>query len=526
MVLDHGLLTNIQHIRKRLSEHYRAYADLTAPVVGLLDCLDVCNFLAREDATSDAESPSVSKLQTVVPFFNASMSDWSSDALLNKSLPAAATQEETILWLATVSTRSCAWPLAEAEPELRLRVEQQFARLYDQWRTELGREQREKAASSSLYRYSGEDEMIDEPTAEELDELFPGADSEVSKSKAGQSGTQNLVTRIATLHRGIYSGSELSADTAEELLNEFARLSTKAGVGNNISLAMPMLLLQMQDLPPKQHSNIYTDTNLVQVRKLLAIIRNAQDRFNELHKAWPDHDTPMHILVICDQILAIEHTEPLVRFLPTIENLHGTVNEWQKIASREFTAVSVLESLTDLIVSWRQLELSSWAGLFDEETRRAQAGATSWWFIAYESIIAATESLPDSEEAIQQHVVGLLKALEDFFYSSGLGEYNTRLDLLRNFERHLVARASDSPAFFAVQQALSNFIAYFGHYEGPVKDSLAAGRVVLEKKIKEAIQLASWKDRNIETLRQSAKTSHRKLFRLVKKFRVLLAQPV
>jgi midasin len=526
MILDHGLLINIQRIRKRLSKHYRAYADLTAPVVGLLDCLDVCNYLAREEATSDAESPSVSKLQTVVPFFNASMSDWSSDALLNKSLPAAATQEETILWLATVSTRSCAWPLAEAEPELRLRVEQQFARLYDQWRTELGREQREKAASSSLYRYSGEDEMIDEPTAEELDELFPGADSEVSKSKAGQSGTQNLVTRIATLHRGIYSGSKLSADTAEELLNEFARLSTKAGVGNNISLAMPMLLLQMQDLPPKQHSNIYTDTNLVQVRKLLAIIRNAQDRFNELHKAWPDHDTPMHILVICDQILAIEHTEPLVRFLPTIEKLHGTVNEWQKIASREFTAVSVLESLTDLIVSWRQLELSSWAGLFDEETRRAQAGATSWWFIAYESIIAATESLPDSEEAIQQHVVGLLKALEDFFYNSGLGEYNTRLDLLRNFERHLVARASDSPAFSAVQQALSNFIAYFGHYEGPVKDSLAAGRVVLEKKIKEAIQLASWKDRNIETLRQSAKTSHRKLFRLVKKFRVLLAQPV
>ena len=526
MILDHGLLTNIQHIRKRLSEHYRAYADLTAPVVGLLDCLNICNYLAREDTASDSDSPPVSKLQTVVPFFNASMSDWSSDVLLNKSLPAAATQEETILWLATVSTRSSAWPLAKAAPELRLRVEQQFARLYDQWRTELGREQREKAASSSLYRYSGEDEMIDEPTAEELEELFPGAGSETTKSKAGQSGTQNLVTRIATLHRGIYSGSQLTADTAEELLNEFARLSTKAGVGNNISLAMPMLLLQMQESPPKQYSNIYIDTNLVQVRRLLAIIRNAQDRFNELHAAWPDHDTPMHILVICNQILAIEHTEPLVRFLPTIEKLHGTVNEWQKIASREFTAVTVLESLTDLIVSWRQLELSSWAGLFDEETRRAQAGATSWWFIAYESIIAATESLPDSEEAIQQHVVGLLKALEDFFYNSGLGEYNTRLDLLRNFERHLAARATETPAFAAVQQALSNFIAYFSHYEGPVKDSLAAGRVVLEKKIKEAIQLASWKDRNIETLRQSAKTSHRKLFRLVKKFRVLLAQPV
>lgn len=526
MILDRGLLINIQHIRKRLSEHYRAYADLTTPVVGLLDCLDICTYLAQEDNFSEDEQPPGSKLQTVVPFFNASVADWSSDALVNKSLPTAASQQETILWLAIVATRSCAWPLAQAEPELKLRVEQQFARLYDQWRTELGRDQREKAANSSLYRYSGEDEMDDEPTAEELEELFPGADSESSSTKTTRSGTQDLVTRIAALHREIFSGSKLNPDAAEGLLNEFAKLSTKSGVGKDVSLAMTMLLLQLQDSAPRQHSNIYTDTNLDQIRKVLAIMRKVQERFTELHQAWPDHDTPMHILVIVNQILAIEHTEPLVRFLPTIEKLHATVNEWQKIASREFTAITVLESLTDLIVSWRQLELSSWAGLFDEETRRTQAAATSWWFIAYETIIAATESLPPSHEEIQQHVIGLLKALEDLFFNSGVGEYSTRLDLLRNFEHHLAARATDSPAFTAVRQAMSNFIAYFSHYEGPVQDSLTAGRATLEKKIKETIQLASWKDRNIETLRQSAKTSHRKLFRLVKKYRVMLAQPV
>jgi midasin len=526
MILDHGLLINIQHIRKRLSEHYRAYTDLTKPVIGLLDCFDICNYLAQEDNSSEDGQQPGSKLQTVVPFFNASVADWSSDVLVNKSLPAAASQQETILWLAMIATRSCAWPLDQAKPELKLRVEQQFARLYDQWRTELGREQREKAANSNLYRYSGEDEMDDEPTAEELEELFPSADGEITSPKPSRSATQDLVTRIATLHREMFSGSKLTPDTAESLLNEFAKLSSKAGVGKDISLAMPMLLLQMQESAPKKHSNIYTDTNLDQIRKVLAIMRKTQERFNELHQAWPDHDTPMHILVICDQILAIEHTEPLVRFLPTIEKLHATVNEWQKIASREFTAITVLESLTDLIVSWRQLELSSWAGLFDEETRRTRAAATSWWFIAYETIIAATESLPASEDAIQQHVVGLIKALEDFFFNSGLGEYNTRLDLLRNFEHHLAARATESPAFAAVRQAMSNFVAYFSHYEGPVQDSLTAGRAALEKKIKETIQLASWKDRNIETLRQSAKTSHRKLFRLVKKFRVLLAQPV
>lgn len=525
MILDAGLVANIQQIRKRLSDHYRAYEDLTAPVVGLLACLDIARDLAHQGTVSEDQTEQCSKLQSVIPFFNASLADWSSDVILTKALPAAASQQETILWLATVSARSCAWPLTAADSALKQRIEQQFARLYDQWRTELGRNQREEAAKSSLYRYSGEDEMIDEPTAEELDELFPGADNESTKTKHN-AGTQGLASRIASLHRGIFTRGKLDADTVVDLLDDFAKLSSTTGVGSQISLAMPMLLLQMQDSAPKQHSNIYKDANLDQVRKLFYLLKKVQGRFNELHQAWPEHATPIDVLVICDQILAMEHSEPLVRFLPTIEKLHATINEWQKVASREFTAMGNLEALTDLIVSWRQLELSSWAGLFDEETRQTQANAASWWFIAYETIIAATESLPPTQDAIQQHVVGLLKALEDFFHNSGFGEYHTRLDLLRNFEHHLAARSSESPAFAAVQQALANFIAYFSHYEGPVQESLATGRAALEKQIKEVIQLASWKDRNIETLRQSAKTSHRKLFRLVKKYRVLLAQPV
>ena len=526
MLLDAGVSANIQQIRNRLSGHYRSYGDLTGPVIGLLSCLDICQSLSQEHPVSESDSQLGSRLQTLVPFYNASLEDWSSDAIINKSLPAAATQQETVLWLATVAARSCAWPLAEADQEIHVRLEQQFARLYDQWRTELGRDQRQEAAKSSLYRYSGEAEMQDEPSAEDLDELFPGADSETSQAKKSISGTQALATRIAGLHREIFAGSRLSGDTAVHLLDDFVKVCMKANVGEHVNLAMPILLLQMQDPAPKQHYNIYKDTNLDQVRKLVGLLRKVQDRFNELHEAWPDHATPMDILVICDQILAIEHAEPLVRFLPTVEKLHATVNEWQKIASRQYSAKDNLEAITDLIVSWRQLELSSWAGLFDEETRHTQSDAASWWFIAYETIIAATDSLPDNEEAIQKHVVGLLKTLEDFFHTSGLGEYHTRLDLLRNFQHHLAARSVQSQAFAAVHQGLANFISYFSHYEGAVQEALATGRTALEKQIKEVIQLASWKDRNIETLRQSAKTSHRKLFRLVKKYRVLLAQPV
>jgi midasin len=43
--------------------------------------------------------------------------------------------------------------------------------------------------------------------------------------------------------------------------------------------------------------------------------------------------------------------------------------------------------------------------------------------------------------------------------------------------------------------------------------------------MKEVLLFASWKDTNINALRDSAKRSHHKLFKLVRKYRALLGQP-
>ena len=48
----------------------------------------------------------------------------------------------------------------------------------------------------------------------------------------------------------------------------------------------------------------------------------------------------------------------------------------------------------------------------------------------------------------------------------------------------------------------------------------------MEKEVKNVLLLASWKDTNIDSLKQSAKASHRKLFKVVRTFRQALRQPV
>ncbi|KAK5102720.1 AAA ATPase midasin [Lithohypha guttulata] len=77
-----------------------------------------------------------------------------------------------------------------------------------------------------------------------------------------------------------------------------------------------------------------------------------------------------------------------------------------------------------------------------------------------------------------------------------------------------------------MHDTMVNIVQHYARYESQVSKSLQDGRVLLEKKITEQIKLASWKDTNITALRESARRTHFRLFRIIKKYRALLGQPL
>ncbi|KAI8930675.1 hypothetical protein NX059_012284 [Plenodomus lindquistii] len=83
----------------------------------------------------------------------------------------------------------------------------------------------------------------------------------------------------------------------------------------------------------------------------------------------------------------------------------------------------------------------------------------------------------------------------------------------------------DIELFRIIYTAVDNFLVYYSRLNKPAREALAKARQSL-KEVKDVVKLASWKDTNIEALKQIAKTSHRKLSKLVRKFRALLDQPV
>ncbi|KOS17851.1 Midasin [Escovopsis weberi] len=294
-----------------------------------------------------------------------------------------------------------------------------------------------------------------------------------------------------------------------------------------------MLLLddkinRLQPTATGKSYNFYADANHAEARQLVTLVNQIKARFRELQQVDEiGHMQPLEDVVqSCNKVLELVNDDPLAKILPKVEQLHAFVYEWQfgGWASKAYAVLSLHNLLTDTIIRWRRLELSTWANLFDMEQSKCHQDADSWWFIAYQVVIAAPLSMVESVMDLREYAVSLTRTLEQYFSGSIVGQFRARVALLRQFQSHLSLLARDYPNLSVIHDALANFVQYFSRYEKEADAAIQRGRASLEKKMKDVLLMASWKDTNINALRESAKKSHQKLFRVIRKFRGILGQ--
>lgn len=518
-------------LRSRLRTQYPSYRDLTGPALGFIDCLRV----ARHFSLDRGGNTSRNTAPAIIPFAGASPSSWLEDAAFVAVLSRRGSLDHAVHALQVLAARCQIMPLRHQSPEMQRTVDDCFAAFYSDWARRLRQEQRQAASKSSLYRYQGGDDGGDEDEAlvKELEELFPSTSPASIRDNPPVAEGSEYGALIADTYHAIYrSGSPGDAAILALLDSSHAKVEAESSTSEHHN-ALPALMWNIEQLglrlaaaKPTQLYNIYTDENTQQARNLLLLLTRIRARFVGLHDAWPEHATPMEVLRSCESIVQLSFREPLMRYLPGLEQLRNSVAQWQDVASREYSVADLLDEVTSMIVSWRRLELSSWAAMLAQEDRSCQAQAKSWWFIAYESIIAAGQSSQAVATGGLEHIEALLKTLEAFVSACGVGEFSPRLEILRDFEAHLAISTSQDAPLKALSDALAHFIAYYSRYEPTVEELLRKSRGDLEKELRDVIQLASWKDRNVEVLKQSAASSRKKLLQVVRKYRKLLAQPV
>jgi len=536
------LRSNIAQVISRLSNGYRAYDDITKPLVAMLQGLDVGLAMALLSTTPrDSRDIAIQRICKTTPFLGmrpdylegVQFTDVMDDQIKNLDL-------RQMFLRGFAAARSLDHDIGQVNTQTMFKS---FHTLYEEWKEQLGEDQRKDTARSSMYRYRGGEEDNDEVDEKDFLRLFPDYDAgglEGSDFVKRRDDPRIQAQYLASRHRDIFQDCKSTSHHLLEMLHnasdDIAKLwqddsgMSRCSVPAANMLSGLMLSLNkgaehLQGLPrPGKLYNFYVDANLVEARRLITLIQKVQDRFADLKEAWPEYATIQDVIRTSSELLELRHTEPIAKILTKAEQVHDFVHEWQVVASREYSVAALYDQFTALLVDWRRLELSTWARLLDMEDKKCNDDADSWWFIAYEVIVAVPLSMVSSGTDLQGYAEPLFTTLGEFLATTSQGQYSARLLLLECFVDHLNLLVEDFPTMEIVHATIVNFLGYYKRFNKTIQDSLRKGRQVIEKSMKEILLLASWKDTNIIALRDSAKRSHHKLFKIIHKYRALLAQ--
>ncbi|KAL7627174.1 AAA ATPase midasin [Parahypoxylon ruwenzoriense] len=530
----HVIRENISRIAFRLKQKFREYEDITLPVVNMIHCLELGIYLGWETGSQVADQSLPSEaLTNLTPFLGGKL-----EVPTMQSIPSSLSFEFLRYAGMIVAVEGSA-----GLEIIKQGTFQAIHLLYDQWAKKLEVDRKAEEAKKSWYRYRGDLNEEEAAEKEAFDELFPSFDDEnephrLEKSKIGDA--RGLAIELARIHQDIFL---IPRGASESIINLAKLIAQKASEKEDVKriftdrntlpatfLALEQRIQEISSTACPADYNFYTDGNLPEARKLINLVNDIRARFRQLQQVDEiGHLQPLtDVVSTCDKILQLRHSDPLARTILKVEQLHGFVYEWQfgGWASKTYAVLPLYNRLTDLLVGWRRLELSTWGKLFDMEVKKSEEDATSWWFIAYQAIIAVPLKLAQDGEDLSLHTSDLLKELESYFSSAAVGQFASRLDLLKQLHKQLELLETDYPSISMVRDGLQNFISFYSRYTKAVEDVIRAGRSPLEKQMKDVLLLASWKDTNIAALRESARKSHQKLFRIVRKFREVLDRPM
>ncbi|KAF8139191.1 hypothetical protein K438DRAFT_1996249 [Mycena galopus ATCC 62051] len=431
------------------------------------------------------------------------------------------------------------------------------------WLIDRAREGEAAAASGSLYRHKPLDhEDVGEAEMEEREFLllFPqfedalDSDSQNQDStKPGSSGRIESaeMVQLTELHHIILDDDKASngpgifdhlrRNTLESLLQ--TRFSSLSDVLDTESLPLQVGLLRSrlsstQTAPTnlKEPYNFYMDANIPEAKKAVTIITALKARLQILVQEWPDQMVLQHLVGRCDAVLTLDLGSPVAKVLSALEQLLVQTADWEIYANRHNTLKEHQSALTTLIVEWRRLELACWQGLLQSQAKSFADGTAEWWFHIYDATIrgsldAAEREQTDPMQTVSDYLATLIPLLEDFVRSSPLGQFHARMQLLRSFEFYCVNLAATNTGFVRdtldrVRRILHATQAYYSLFSPQISTKLSEQRAALEKELRGFIKLASWKDINVQALKASAQRTHHQLYKIIRKFRDVLRQPV
>jgi midasin len=534
---ERGFQLSAVAFSRRLSDNYRDLQDLVTPILSAVLYARFGMRLVARHLDLQNKSPSAS-VSNAIQFPQSSAIAKFARLSPSTNLSKAALRDQ---FLAATALTTDATSSTQRDHHVPLLVDT-LNKLYTSWSDIRQREQQEEQASESLYRVKKTD--IEVKSDEELEEqefaqMFPsyeGEDDDEEEDaplKVDDHTVKFDSEAVLTFHRLLISAFGSGSSTVDfrtaidKLLASDFDVSEHDESLDNQSLPLQIRHLhqRMKSLQPaKSHPNFYLEPNEPEVRRAHALILRVISRLDRLIEDWPDQMVPQHIKDRCLEILRLHTRSPVAKVLTSLEQLLLHTNDWEGYANKENSLASYQSEISDLIVEWRRLELSSWMRLLDDQVGEYIDKDTEWTLRLFGALVQGVQATEDAAK----HLETTLPMISSYLSASSLGHFASRIDTLRALGRMAgeMSPITGDKRFDQAALLVHNIVENASLFLPRLNDSLHTQRAIIDKAIKDFVKLASWKDVNVYALKASAVKSHRQLHRNVRKFREVLRQPV
>ena len=266
--------------------------------------------------------------------------------------------------------------------------------------------------------------------------------------------------------------------------------------------------------------NIYQNSSILETNNCFKILEKLENRIIiELLPQFENNPILLKLLKIIKKIFEISSKEPLIKFATGLEVLLQSAQDWQLMAHRGISLIDNLNEITQLVISWRKLELKYWSECLDSITKNIEEKQLNkFWFHLYITITTLIES-NSTEDCTQKDIKEFIFSIKQFIENSKLGEFNVRLKLLRAFMFHVLSVSEDPiPRNNLLFISLQNLYEFYLQFLPNIESALVSVRKPIEKEVKEFVKIAKWSENNFWSVKSAVEKSHKQLYKYMKKY--------
>lgn len=532
-----NFIKNTSYFTLRLKENYSKFSDLNDILIGFIHGLKLGLTLLHEGTKDSAISyPSSLWISNTSVVFSPSRLDSafeSSKEVIRKVSVNDPNVERIYSYLLLLFRTE---PFTNVDERQNDTFNKVLMSLYYRWSLRILKEKEKESNENGIYRFA--DSTMDAEA--DFEKLFPDSDQIIDINASGSisASTDDFSEVYYAIAKAYIAKFDPNASlTSNDLLfackdafDSLRKINETSGSNKN-SASVLVTIFSLLDQSYKQFTTVkqsseidfYHGYDFAQTKYAVSVVRKVQISVSKLLKQWPEHATLSDLFRICTEFLEYPSATPIFRLLAKVEQIFTFIAEWEKYAHSGVSLASLYKSVSELIVSWRQLELASWKQVFTNEEKTIEKRIGKWWFHLFETIIVPVMNEETFEEELE---VKITSAINVFLSQATYGELSYRLKLLKSFATHLKSFTSTSTSTPTIRFSLLNIISFYDQFTDQVNDSIDASKKDLEKKVNEIILLASWKDVNIDALKQSSRRSHHSLYKIIRKYRDCLMKPI